>query len=162
MNLNNILLSPQLIADLYQHSLVEGIATAVPQKPVIPSLGKAGKGILIVVNKPDVAYLPDSELDFLTKVLTACQLSLADVAIVNWSRLSHQDSSAVIEQFQATAVILFDLTPALFGLSPDLPTYTVHSIADKKFVIAPALHLIEQSKETKGQLWAVLKQLFGL
>lgn len=162
MNLNNISLPPHLVADLYQHALVEDTATAMPQKPPVPSLGKAAKGVLIVVNKPDVPFLPDGELDFLTKVLSACQLSLADVAIVNWSKAPHQDAEAVMEQFAAAAVILFDVANPRFGLPSGMPDYTVQAAGSRRFVTAPALQEIEKTKEAKGQLWGALKQLFGL
>jgi DNA polymerase III psi subunit len=160
MNLNNISLSSHLIADLYRHSLIEGTATAMPQKTPVPSLGKGGKGILIVVSKPDVSYLPDDELDFLTKVLSACQLSLADVAIINWKKVPHHNTEAIMEQFGARYVILFDLDPLPFGLPLNLPAYAVHTDDKKQFVIAPSLHQIAQTKEAKTQLWAALKQLF--
>ncbi len=162
MSLNNLSLPPHLLADLYHHSLVEDTARAMPQKPPVPSLGKGGRGILIVVNKPEAPYLPDGELDFLTKVLAACQLSLADVAIVNWQKAPHHDAGAMLEQFGATAVILFDTDPSPFGLPPDLPAYTVQTAGSKTYVCAPALQQIEKTKEAKGQLWVALKQLFGL
>jgi hypothetical protein len=161
MSLNDISLPSQLVADLYQHALVGDTATAMPQKKPISFLGKAGKGILIVVNKPDVPYLPDNELSFLTKVLTACQLGLMDVAIVNWSS-SQEDAKVIISQFNARSVILFDVEPAQFSLPSDLPMYSVHATAGTKIVVAPSLKEIESSKEAKGQLWAALKELFGV
>lgn len=160
MNLNNISLPPQLIVDLYHHSLVEGTATAVSQTPPVHSLGKGSKGILIIVNKPDVPYLPDNELEFLTKVLTACQLGLADAAIVNWSKVPHHDTEAMLEQFGANAVLLFDVEPTLFQLPADLPLYTCYPFQNRNYVTAPALYQIEKTKEAKVQLWTALKQLF--
>jgi DNA polymerase III psi subunit len=162
MSLNNISLPSQLLADLYQHSLVGGFATAVPQKPPVPFLGKNGKNILIVVNEPEVPYLPDPELDFLTKILTACQLSLMDVAIVNWDKAPHHDVDAMIAQFSAKAVLLFDLAPLQFGFSHSSPLYAVQQKDSVQFVAAPALHEIEKTKEAKNQLWMALKQIFGL
>ena len=162
MSLNNISLPSQLLADLYQHSLVNGTATAVPAKPVVPFLGKNGKNILILVHKPNVPYLPDAELSFLTKVLTACQLSLMDVAIVNWSKLAEPELEDVVEQTAARFVILFGFDPAGFGLPSQTPPFTVHTILDLLAVVAPALNEIESSKPAKGQLWVALKQLFGL
>jgi hypothetical protein len=140
MNLNNISLPPQLVVDLYQHSLVEGTATTVPQTPAVPSLGKGGKGILIVVNKPDAPFLPD----------------------INWSKAPHQNTEAIMEQFNANAVILFEVDPALFELPHDLPMFAVHILENRKYVAAPALKEIEKTKEAKGQLWMALKQLFGI
>ena len=163
MSLNNISLPSQLVADLYQHSLVDGTATPVPVEPSpISYLGKNGKNILIVVNKTEVPYLPDAELSFLTKVLTACQLSLMDVAIVNYNKLPQRDAYTSIEQTAARFVILFDVSPAIFGLPDQTPMYTVQSVESLPFVVAPVLSQIENSKEAKGQLWAALKQLFGI
>jgi DNA polymerase III psi subunit len=160
MSLNTILLPPQLVAGLYHHTLVGGTATGMPQKPPVPFLGKAGKNILIVVNKPDAPHLPDNELAFLTKVLMACQLGLADAAIINWSNMPHHDIAAIMNQFSAKSVILFDIEPTHFHLPSGLPLYTVHSFEGRQFVAAPALKEIEKTKEAKGQLWLVLKQLF--
>lgn len=162
MSLNNISLPSQLVANLYQHSLVGGTATPVPVKPApVSFLGKNGKNILIVVDKTDVPYLPDGELTFLTKVLTACQLSLMDVAIVNANKLQ-QDEADVMEQTAARFVILFNVSPERFGLSGQTQHYTVQNLENRSFVVAPDLSAIEPSKEAKGQLWVALKQLFGI
>lgn len=160
MSLNNISLPSHLIVDLYQHSLVGSTATAMPQNPPVPFLGKGGKNILIVVNQSNVPFLPDAELAFLTKVISACQLGLMDVAIVNWQKMPHHDTEALITQFSAKAVILFGIDPAPFNLPSNLPLYTVHAAGNRQFVAAPALNEIEKTKEAKGQLWIALKQLF--
>lgn len=162
MSLNDIALPSQLVADLYRRSLVGSIATDVPQKPSVPFLGRNEKRILIVVAKPKTSHVPDDELAFLTKVLQACGLGLADVAIVNWSKAPHQDVEAVMEQLKAKEVILFDVKPANFGLPADAPLYTVVKFQNRQFVVAPSLSEIEKTKETKGQLWTALKQLFGI
>lgn len=135
---------------------------ATPANTPVTFLGKNGKNILIVVNKPDVPYLSDSELDFLTKILTACQLGLGDVAIVNWSRLANPDASALATELGAKDVILFDTPPSLFGLPPATPMYTVMNLASRRFAAAPALTEIEKSREAKQQLWMALKQLFSV
>jgi len=162
MSLNNISLPSQLLADLYQHALVGGHATAMPQTAAAPFLGKNGKNILIVVDQPNVPYLPDHELAFLTKVLTACQLGLLDVAIVNWQKLPQPNAGALLQQFKAKSVILFDLDPTLFGLAPDQVLYQVQKESETAFVAVPALREIEKTKEAKHQLWMALKELFGL
>lgn len=162
MSLNNISLPSQLVADLYQHSLVSGTATPVPLKTApLSFLGKNGKNILIIVNKANVPYLPDGELSFLTKVLTACQLSLMDVAIVNAYK-TEQDADAMMEQTAARFVILFNVSPETFGLPVQTQHYTVQTLENRSVVTAPDLSAIEPSKEAKGQLWMALKQLFGI
>jgi hypothetical protein len=162
MSLNNISLPSHLIADLYQHVLVQDTARAVPVKKDVPFLGKNSKNILIVANKDDAPFLPDNELSFLTNVLSACQLSLADVAIVNRSNLKDQTADNIIEQLKSNQVILFDVEPSAFGLPGDLQHYTVVKNDVRQLVAAPSLSEIEESKEAKKQLWMVLKQLFGI
>lgn len=181
MSLNNISFSSQLIADLYRHALVGDTASGVPQpvkptpaataapvetaeqaKAPTPFLGKNGKQILIIVDKPNIPFLPDGELEFLTKILTACQLSLADVAIVNWNRLPQPDAGALATEFRAREIILFNISPALFGLSPATPMYSVAGLENRRFAVAPALGEVEKSRDSKQQLWMALKQLFGV
>ncbi|HUC83108.1 MAG TPA: hypothetical protein VMR70_19520 [Flavisolibacter sp.] len=162
MSLNNISLPSSLIADLYQNALVQDTARAVPVKKNLSFLGKNGKNILIVVNKSEVAYLPDNELNFLSNVLLACQLSLADVAIVNWQNSGNQQPQHIIEQLNSAQIILFDVQPALFGLSNDIPHFSVTKADNPQVVTAPSLSEIEKNKEYKKQLWMSLKTLFGI
>ena len=162
MSLNNISLPPKLLAALYEHSLVESPAKALPQQPSAPFLGKGEKNILLVVNKTNAPFLPDGELDFLTKILTACNLGLADVAIINWARMPHRDTEALRKQFDAKKIILFGAESEPFGLPAGLAPYTIHETKDVAFVTAPPLKEIEKTKEAKHQLWMALKQLFGL
>lgn len=162
MSLNNISLPSQLVVDLYQNVLLQDNARVVPVKKDVPFLGKNGKNILIVVNKNDAPFLPDNELSFLTNVLSACQLGLMDVAIVNWQKLEEQDVDNIWEQLKSRDVLLFDTDPTLFDLPGSMQPYTVSKSGGRQFVIAPSLSEIEKNKEAKKQLWLSLKQLFGI
>lgn len=162
MSLNNISLPSQLLADLYQNVLIQGSASAVPVKEEVPFLGKNGKNILIVVNKNDAPFLPDKELSFLTNVLLACQLGLADVAIINWNKLAEKNVDEIFEQLKSKDVLLFNTDPSLFGLPENVEQYAVRKTEGRQFVVAPSLTEIEKNKEAKKQLWLSLKQLFGI
>lgn len=161
MSLNNILLPAQLLANLYQNVLVQDTATAMPAKEPIPFLGKNEKNILIVVNKKDLPFLPDKELNFLTTVLSACGLDLSHVAIVNWYGMKEKASSILLEQLSPKQILLLDVTPGEFNL----PTGELYSVQNKnglQFVAAPSLTAIEKTKQTKSGLWLALKELFSL
>ena len=162
MSLNNISLPSQLLADLYQKALVQSNASAMPVKPPVPFLGKNEKNILIVVSKKEAPYLPDDELAFLTNVLSACQLGLSDVAIVNWQKLEHHTPKDIFNQFITKKVILLDVEPSVLGLTGKLQPYTVINDDFCQFVVAPSLTDIEKSIEAKKQLWNALKHLFGI
>ena len=162
--LNNISLPTSLLAELYQNVLVQG--STRPQSPAtvpepIPFLGKNGKNILIVVNKQDVAYLPDGELFFLTTVLSACGLDLCHVAIVNWQQLKEKSPDNLFEQFSPGRVLLLDVMPGELDL-PAAKKYAIQTHTDFDFVVAPSLPVIENSKDEKKGLWGALKQLFSI
>ena len=58
----------------------------IPQKQPtgkLKYLGGNAKNIAFLVNCPTDVFLPDKHLDWLGKMLTACQLNLGDVAIIN-------------------------------------------------------------------------------
>jgi hypothetical protein len=84
MSLNNFQLSPFLIHQLYKKTLVEMAIINPPikdDKNNTPSfLGKNEKQILLVVNEDETVFLSDTDLNLLVGILSACKLTLADVA----------------------------------------------------------------------------------
>jgi hypothetical protein len=162
MGLNTIKLTPQLVADLYPDVLVESNTTVMPGKDGLKFLGKNGRNILVVVSKPDAAYLPDGELNFLTTVLTACGLGIADIAIINWTRIPDKNYQSVIEHLESRIVLLFDVKPVAFGLPVDFPHYQVQPFDNRTYVFAPALSLIESAVDQKKQLWLAIKKIFAI
>ena len=82
MSLNKIELKPKAIVDLYQNVLTETTAMNVPKED-LKFLGNATSKILILVKNADYPFLSDNELNFLNSVLTACKLSMNDVAVLN-------------------------------------------------------------------------------
>ncbi len=182
MSLNQIDLSPALLSALYTNVLIEsGSGTEAQQhEPVVPAtvtapvadppataeaprhLGNNAKKILIAVNYADALHLPDETLSFLTNMLSACKLSLGDVAIVNLHHLSPAPANQLQAHFKNTRGLLFGITPADFGLAVDFPPFQVQALAGVTFLYAPALEGIQQDRALKGQLWTALQRLFGL
>ena len=180
MGLNNIELPAFAVADLYQTTLV-GNTTSVVEKeavtekikapvslvaepgnePAWRSLGNNKKNILIIVNNKEAVHLPDSELQFLTGILGACKLSLADVAIVNIN-----DQPAGYKEltgfFKSRVVFLFDVDPASFGLPMNFPHYQIQAFANNSFLYSPSLKDLENDRVEKSKLWVCLKRLFNL
>jgi hypothetical protein len=181
MSLNNIELPATVIADLYQHSLVDTgkiitqkttVSTAVPEKKepaaeanredAWKSLGNNQKNILIIVKNEEFAWLPDNELTFLTGILSACQLSLADVAIVNLDKHPGVSYKELLAFFKSKIVLLFDTEPASFGLPINFPWYQLQAFAGNTFLYAPSFKQLENDKVEKSKLWVCLKRLFNL
>ena len=161
MSLNDISLPPSLLADLYPKVLVQSQAGAAAEEKPVPFLGKNKKQILILVNKADAAYLPEKELQFLTAVLSACQLDLSHVAVVNWALHKEKSLPFLQRQLSPQKILLLDVTTEETGLPQSQP-YAVQAHGELGFVVAPALAEIEKTRQAKSNLWAALKQLFCL
>ncbi len=161
MSLNNITLSHSLLAELYANVLVQGPSVKKPAMPPVSFLGKNEKNILILVNQKDTVYLPEKDLAFLSTVLSACQLGLSDIAIVNWALFKEGSFVILQEQLSPKKVLLLDVKPEGVGL-PSSEFYTVKSHVGLEFVATPALSEIEKTKQTKSRFWVALKELFCL
>jgi hypothetical protein len=88
MSLDNIQLSDQMCAILYPNTLTETknkkSEVKIETDDSIDSLGQNKSRILFVVNNPAHKFLSDDEMDLLAKLLTACNLSMAEIALVNY------------------------------------------------------------------------------
>ena len=173
MNINDIRLPGQLLAELYRSSLVEtGDAPApiLPEEKIIEpasadswkSLGNNHKNILVIVQYADAVHLPDKELEFLTTMLGACKLGLDDVAIVNLNNHPGSSYKELTGFFKSKIVLLFDVEPASFGLPMNFPHYQMQAFANATFLYSPSLTELENDKLQKSKLWVCLKRLFNL
>ncbi len=181
MDLNHLELPAPVIADLYQNSLIDsGEITANTGSATIPlpaeattisaiepisswkHLGNNLKNILIVVNNDSAVYLPDEELDFLTGILGACKLNLADVAIVNSKNDPEASYKELTSFFKSKIVFLFAIEPAAFGLPMNFPHYQLQAFAGNSFLFSPSLKELENNRVEKSKLWVCLKRLFNL
>ena len=162
MSLNDIKLTNQQVAELYQNVLIEPFAKDVPGQQPLNFLGGNLQRILIVVNKEATAFLTDTEFDFLTNILSACKLSIADVAIINWSNNSFDSYTNILEELKSKKVILFDLDPLEFGLPLFFPHYQTQPFNNCTFLSAPPLLILASSVTEKKNFWNALKNFFGL
>src|SRR5437763_825201 len=67
----------------YSTGLTNTTKKSVKARPLLKYLGNNKRNILIIVNNDSVPFLEESEVAFLTNILSACRLSMADVAILN-------------------------------------------------------------------------------
>lgn len=161
MSLNNIQLQPQLLVQLYGNNLVESGTTTVPESSPLAILGNNDKKILVLVAHQDLPFLPDTELNFLSTVLAACKLSIADIALVNYNRAAPDALEAFMDA-SAKTILLFGIGPAAIGLPVNFPAFQVQAFNNKTYLHAPSLSDIEKEKAVKMQLWSSLKNLFGI
>ena len=166
MGLNNIQLNAHQLVQLYENTLVEGVPQTIapPEEDglFIRSLGGNAKNVLVLVQKEKEAFLPDGELQFLTAVLGACGLSLADIALVNVAPLEQKSYSVLVEHFRSKQVVMFDITTGELGMPINFPPFQVQAFKEVRYLQAPSLHLIEADVALKKSLWAALKNMFGI
>ena len=177
MGIDNIQLSPELIAALYPETLVAandlvaaGIfkKTALPEKSPVspyPYLGKNLRSIIFLVDYPDQEFIPEHQLAFLRKILAACKCSLDDIALVNTSSCQVQLNELII-QFHPRIIFLWGVVPAITTRFQGLQDLTVSYIDGISIVPVLQVNIMnsdnEKGLELKQRLWACLKKLFNL
>ncbi len=166
MSLDNIQLSPGLIQQLYGKSLydVEAGKTEnnTTDKSGISFLGDNQKKIIILVSSEASIYLPDDELNFLLGILTACRLTMADIALINVLKNNKFIYSDLTEQLKAEKVFLFGLQNELLELPLAFPQYQIQKYGSQVYLSAASLADLQKEKDEKMKLWNCLKKVFEL
>jgi len=163
MSLNSIELSPLHLTQLFHKVLLDPVQKKPePETQNLKYLGKNAGKILILVKEEDYPFLSDQHLQFLTSILTACKLSLADVAIVNALNMDGEDVHSSMDQLNSKNVIAFGMEPAAMGLPLNFPAFQLQSYESRYYIHSPELAALEQDKELKMQLWNSLKNMFKI
>ncbi len=181
MSLDDIKLSPFLVKKMYEKTLVDisfandGNTEMNPkvetEKNILPDdkndsginyLGKNNKHILILVNEKDHKFLGDDELSFLMNILSACNITMADAALVN----SYSNECVVYENliktFAPSTILFIGTEPQALGFPVLIPMYQVQIYNKQQYLCAPSLQKLSSDKEEKKQLWMALKKIFSI
>jgi hypothetical protein len=175
MGINDLLLSPELIADLYPDSLIDGYEPAkenvrnpkpVADTPVIyPFLGENFRSVCFLTHYPEGDFLPADQLRFLQKILAACKLSLNDTAILNIAHITF-DLAELRLQLHPKIIFLWGISSLSAGLKSDLPDFSISMIDGISVIPVAGPELMSGSgtegTEFKQRLWISLKKLFTL
>jgi len=178
MGLNNIILPASVVTDLYQKLLIEFSDNKLPideygikdKKPAQPDdkindwkwLGENKKNIVILLNNQNSVHLPDDELNFLSGILQACKLSLADVAILNIRNHPQLSYKELTSFFKSKIVLLFAIEPSVLDLPMNFPHFQIQPFSGNTFLYSPSLSELEKDKLLKSKLWVSLKRLFTI
>lgn len=164
MSLDNIQLQGTILQSLYSKCLYDldsdKSALSAIQTPNISFLGSNQKKITILVNCETAIYLPDEELSFLLGILTACKLSMADVALVNLIKNPGLSYTVLSEQLNAEKIFLFGPDAAVLELPLQFPLYQVQPFNNQVYLTAVSLKELQANKEEKMKLWNCLKKIF--
>ncbi len=176
MSLKNVSLPSGILGHLVKEVVVLQESVAEPS-PAFPEqtkvstdhsynyLGQYQKKICILVNYSDQKYIAEPSLELLGKMLSACQLNLADVAILNHAH-ENVHYEKLRQQLHPEIVILFGITSDQIALPLQFSLYRSQSFNEVQYLQAPAIDTMLtdtiESKQQKSALWAALKQLFKI
>ena len=166
MTIDNIHLSNFLCHNLYNNSLI-GQAEVVKlpktmQKTKIRHLGLNNQHIVFLVDNADHKYLPDAEMEMLTNLLTACKLSVADIALVNFAHCPDITYENLISEFRSEKILVFGITTKDLNLPFNVPEFQIQKFQNQTYLFNPSLEKIVNDLHLKKNLWNCLKTIFSI
>jgi len=166
MSLDNIQFPSIVLQNLYSKSLVDlktgSQDPALMEIDNVSYLGKNQKRIAFVVMSPDALNLPDDDFNFLSGILSACKLSLEDVALLNISKNPSLIYTDLTETLKADKIFLFGIDPEKFGLPLQFPNYQVQHFNNQVYLSSASLTALKNDKAEKLKLWNCLKKIFSM
>jgi hypothetical protein len=126
----------------------------------ISSLGGNQKKILFLVNNAETKFLDNDEMTLLTNLITACQLSMEDITLVNYCNSDKLNYKDLINYFQSEKILLFGISATEMDLPFIIPNFQIQSYDKKLFMAAPALSEFINNKDLKKNLWVCLQKIF--
>ncbi|MFZ1369954.1 MAG: hypothetical protein WAR78_06215 [Ferruginibacter sp.] len=166
MSIDNIQFPASILQGLYNKSLYdlrsnESVINDIQPLNIV-FLGSNLKKIALVVHDESSIYLADDALQFLLGILTACKLSMADIALINVSKNKQDNYNTITEQLKAEKIIMFGLTAENLALPLQFPHYQVQRYNNQVYLSAASLTDLQKDKEEKMKLWNCLKNIFSI
>lgn len=163
MGLDELVLAPAVLAKCYENALVDsGVEKPETPKSGIPSLGNNLQHILLVNFDPIHHIVSDPDLEFLTNILSACKLAIADISIVNAAGNTEVEYQNLNAHFSPRVILFAGSKPQDLGFPVQFPMFKIQRYDGKQYLSFPSLIELSKNKESKTQLWQQLKQLFAV
>jgi hypothetical protein len=164
MSLDNIHLSGTVTASLYTNVLMD-VKSIGNQEAVYKFLGNNQKQLTFVVRTNDGVFIADKHLSFISKLLEACKMSIADIAIVNHAK-TPVNVHLLKKQLEPRILILFGLESVDIKLPFNFPQFKTQIYDGCTYLCVPSLNEIDadtqESKLLKSKLWVCLRNLFDI
>jgi hypothetical protein len=167
---------PALVQQLYNNSVFtlnkidEKSALPLPPPEGFYAIGSSRNTLAVLVKQdPGQAgaaampvTLPEPSYLFLASILKACKLEIGDTLLLLLTEgYKPEDIQSVLKAQAVSQVLMFGVAPVELGLPALFPAFQPQQLAGMKFLWAPPLAQLED-KESKKNLWAALKQYFGI
>lgn len=163
MSLDTIRLSKNARKILFAKSLVETVQkeklTDIETEDRINSLGGNKKNILFIVTDSQNKFLPDEQMDLLSNLITACKLTMADIALINYYNLSF-NYLQLSQNFQPKKILMFGIETSALRLPFTIPNFQIQPFQEQLYFTAPPFNQFLNNTNLKRELWICLQKLF--
>lgn len=130
------------------------------REEVFHYLGDNRRFVLVLVNYPDEKFLPEAEQAYLFKVLSAVNLQLDDVAILNYARYSDRKFRELKDFFAFNYLLLFGVSPQQLSLPGPILPYHLGLVDGVKVLAADPTEQFRPDNAKKKLLWGELQKTF--
>lgn len=155
MGIDDITLTPELRASLYENVIVHTEISPVH----IPYEGQNLKKILVAFDKNGKLTKEDRAL--LEKLLTACQLTFDDIALVN-IHSTEFTIAKIVDHLHIKKAVMFGVPMLSFALPLEDSEEKVITSDHCAFLRTAPLGVLDKNVEKKKALWMALKVMFQL
>ncbi len=167
MNLDKVQLPGFLHGALFKKNLVLIELDLVPDSPKTKSkkinfLGGHEKKIVFIANDDQNKFLGDNQMKFLNDLLNACNLTMADIAFLNFREATAFTYLDVNDQLYPEKILIFGVSAKELDLPFEIPFFQVQNFHDHLYMFSPPLAEIQLDKELKKRLWACFQKIFNI
>ncbi|MEP6926742.1 MAG: hypothetical protein ABI834_03855 [Ginsengibacter sp.] len=165
MSIDNIPLHNFLYQNFFEKNLVDLKANTADnilnQIPDIIFFGGNQKKIIIVFNNSQNKFLGDIQMKFLDDILTACGLTISDVALVN---IFHRNIThyQLMMQLHPKKVLIFGIPSNNLDLPFNIPFFQIQNFQEQVFMLSPSIEELQMNTELKKSLWECLQKIFNI
>ncbi len=101
-------------------------------------------------------------MKFINDLLTACQLTIADIALVNFSSENTFSYRELIFRLQPKKVLIFGLSANDLDLPFTIPFFQMQNFQEQVYMTSPSIAELQTNVELRKQLWGCLQKIFNL
>jgi len=160
MSIDNIPLPAFLYQNIFGKNLVDLKAEAgsnpINEEKKINSLGGNQKKIIFLFNDGQNKFLADIQMRFLRDMLMACELTMEDIALVNYFHNNNITYRELMAQLEPRRILVFGISANDLDLPFNIPFFQMQNFGGQVYVISPSIAELQVNTELKKQLWAKL------